>query len=93
MLKDVVFVEPLSDYRIRIRFEDGVDGVADVAKMVPFEGVFKPLKNLSEFAKVHVNLELGTVEWECGADLDPDVLYSEITGIPIPNYVLVTENK
>ena len=41
MLKDVVFAEPLDGYQLRLRFEDGVEGVVDVAKLCPFEGVFR----------------------------------------------------
>jgi hypothetical protein len=89
MLKDVVFVEPKDDYRLRLRFEDGIEGIVDVTKLVSFKGIFSPLKDSSEFSRVRVNSELGTIEWECGADLDPDVLYAEITGIPIPHYDFV----
>jgi hypothetical protein len=89
MLKDVVFVEPMADYRIHLRFEDGLEGIVDVAKLVLFKGVFTPLNNVSEFVKVRVNTDLGIVEWDCGADLDPDVLYAVVSGIPIPNYDLI----
>jgi hypothetical protein len=41
------------------------------------------LKDGREFAKVRVDPELGTIVWPNGADLDPDVLYAEITGKPI----------
>jgi len=83
MLKDVVFVEPLDDYQLRLRFEDGVEGVVDVAKFCPFEGVFRPLKDREQFVQVRIDPELGTVCWASGADLDPDVLYSIVTGKPI----------
>ena len=37
-----------------------------------------------EFAPVRVDPESGTIEWPDGVDLCPDVLYSAVTGIPIP---------
>ena len=86
MLTDITDVRPLDDYRLDLRFEDGVRGSVDVAKLVRFEGVFAPLKSLDEFQRVRVNPELGTVYWPCGADLDPDVLYSLVTGKPIPSF-------
>ena len=87
MLKDIVHVTPRKDYHLFLRFEDGVEGVVDVARLVPFKGVFAPLKDEAEFKKVRVNRELGSIEWECGADLDPVVLYSAVTGRPLPDYV------
>jgi len=83
MLKDIVEVRHLGGYRLGLRFEDGVSGEVDLSSRLRFEGVFAPLKDLSEFAKVEVNPELGTIVWPNGADLDPDVLYSAVTGEPI----------
>lgn len=80
MLKDIVEVQPMQDYRIRLRFEDGVEGEVDIAEMVRFEGVFAPLRDRTEFLKVRVDPELGTICWPNGADLDPDVLYAKVTG-------------
>ena len=48
-----------------------------------FTGVFAPLADEAEFARVRVDPELGTVVWPGGADLDPDVLYAAVTGEPI----------
>jgi len=80
MLKDITEVQPLDGYRIRIRFEDGVEGVFDLSEVVEFTGVFAPLRDLAEVRKVKVNPELGTVCWPNGADLDPDVLYAHLKG-------------
>jgi Protein of unknown function (DUF2442) len=83
MLKDIVEAMPLDEYRIHLRFEDGVEGTIDVARIVRFEGVFAPLCERAFFTQVQVNSELGTIVWPNGADLDPDVLYAEITKAPI----------
>jgi hypothetical protein len=79
MLKDIISATALGDYRLQLRFEDGVEGVVDLAKRVSFRGVFEPLRDTSYFAQVRVNPELGTVVWPNGADLNPDVLYEEVT--------------
>lgn len=47
-------------------------------------GVFAPLKDIAYFAQVAVDPEAGTLVWPNGVDLDPDVLYSEATGTPLP---------
>ena len=83
MLKDIVAVSSLGDYRLRLRFEDGVEGVVDLAPHISFRGVFEPLRDPTYFAQVRVDPELGTVTWPNGADLDPDVLYARVTGNPI----------
>jgi hypothetical protein len=81
-MKDVVSVTPFDPYRLQIRFEDGVEGSVALDELIPFEGVFAPLSDPSEFRKVTVHPELGVVCWPNGADLDSDVLYSRITGTP-----------
>ncbi len=80
MLKDIIAVEYVHEYKLHIKFEDGVDGVIDVADLINFTGVFAPLADLDYFAQVFVDPEIGTICWPNGADLDPDVLYSEATG-------------
>ena len=83
MLKDIVEARPTGGYRVYLRFEDGVEGEIDLETLVDFEGVFEPLKDPAEVAKVRVDRDLGTIVWESGADLDPDVLYAQLTGKPI----------
>ena len=83
MLKDVVEVRALGGHRVHLRFEDGVQGVLDLGRVIEFRGVFEALEDPREFARVRVDPELGTIAWPNGADLDPDVLYAEVTGRPI----------
>jgi hypothetical protein len=83
MLADIVAASALGDYRLHLRFEDGVEGVVDLAPHLSFRGVFGPLRDPEYFAQVRVDPELGTVVWPNGADLDPDVLHARVTGMPI----------
>ena len=83
LLKDIIAVKPSTEYRLLIRYEDGVEGEIDLSKILRFTGVFEPLLQKNFFAKVYVDQELGTICWPNGADLDPDVLYSVISGQPI----------
>ena len=90
MLKDIVDVKPLPEYRLHLRFEDGVQGIIDVSAIIEFVGVFEPLKDPNYFTSVSVNPEWGTIYWPSGADLDPDKLYSAISGEPLPDFEAIT---
>ncbi|CAA7625718.1 conserved hypothetical protein [Candidatus Terasakiella magnetica] len=84
MDRDVVKVTRTGDWTLMLRFQDGTEGELDFSQVLSFKGVFSVLKDPAEFAKVTVNSELGTICWPNGADLDPYVLYSRITGAPLP---------
>jgi len=86
MLTDVVEVRPLEGYQLYVRFGDGVAGVLDLQKLIQFEGVFAALRQRSFFEQVRVNPELGAICWPNGADLDPDVVYAQLSGRPIPSF-------
>ena len=66
MLKDLVEVRPLGGYRLHLRFEDGVEGDVDLGGVIEFKGIFAPLRDEKEFAKVRVHSELGTIVWPDG---------------------------
>jgi len=84
MLITVLAVTPLDGHRLRLRFSDGVEGEVDVRTLVAFDGVFAPLRDEAYFRRVRVDRGLGTIVWPDGADLDPQVLYSAVTGAPLP---------
>ena len=83
MLPNVLSVTQAGPYRLKLRFDDGAEGEIDITKMTTFEGVFEPLKDPGYFSQVKVDPEAGTIVWPNGADLDPLVLHSKVTGKPI----------
>ena len=83
MLPSVIEVSQAGRYILRLRFDDGVEGEVDIGKTVTFDGVFEPLRDPGYFSQVRVDPELGTIVWPNGADLDPLVLHSLVTGVPI----------
>jgi hypothetical protein len=66
----------LDHYRIRLSFDDGVEGNIDLQHELWGE-VFEPLKDLSVFKLFRVDLELNTIVWPNGADLAPEYLYEQ----------------
>jgi hypothetical protein len=78
MLNRVVRVTPLTKYRLRVEFDDGVSGTIDLADELTGE-VFEPLRDEALFRQVAID-EYGAVCWPNGPDLAPDAMYLEITG-------------
>ena len=77
MNKDVIAVEPLSGWRLRLTFEGAETRDVDVAEIISFEGIFQPLRDPSYFRQVSVAPDVGTITWPNGADICPDVLYEK----------------
>lgn len=86
MLHDVVEVTPLGGHRLRLRFDNGVEGEIDLFPRLEFRGVFVPLKDPAYFARVRIEADGGTICWPNQADIDPVVLYSWVTGKAIPDF-------
>ena len=67
---------------VELTFRDGSVGVVDLGpKFLYWGGVFIPLHDPAEFARVTVDQEWGTLVWPNGVDLDPDVLYEAAHGL------------
>lgn len=85
MFPRITQVRHIRDYLLELTFADGVRAELDFKKrIVGRGGVFVALKNIDFFRQVRVDSELGTLVWPNDVDLDPDVLYSQATGKPIP---------
>lgn len=78
MLYDVVEVEARPDFRVWVRFEDGLQGEVDLSDLAG-KGVFKRwTEKPSELAEVSVDPESGTIVWPGGLDVAPDRLYADV---------------
>ena len=85
MFPRIIAVKYVQDYVLALTFADGRQATMDFTdKIVGRGGVFTPLEDIHFFAQVTVDPEAGTLVWPNGVDLDPDVLYSEATGTPLP---------
>ena len=85
MFPRVSKVSYLKDYVLELTFTNGVSAVLDFQhRIVGRGGVFRALENKDFFRKVRVDPEIGTLVWPNEVDFDPDVLYSEATGTPLP---------
>ena len=80
MIAVVTRVTILEPYRLHLEFDDGTSGEVDIAELVPFHGIFAPLRDPEAFRQVRLNREFGTIVWPNGADLDPFVLHEWAQG-------------
>lgn len=78
-LTDVIAVKALENYELELTFDDGTKGRVDIAKLVPFTGIFAALKDKDYFRTVFINKDTGTICWKNGADLSPVFLRKNIT--------------
>jgi len=68
-------VKPLEGFRVRLEFTDYSVKEIDLGPFLDGP-IFAPLReNADLFRRVRVDSDLGTIVWENGADICPDVLY------------------
>jgi len=71
-------VKPLSNFVVFLEFTDGTNRNIDLEPYLHGK-VFEKLRNSPEaFRAVKVDEKSGTICWENGADIDPDVLYHNL---------------
>jgi hypothetical protein len=68
-----------------VRFDDASEGRVDLSDIAG-RGVFKAWDDPAVWSAVRVEPGSRTVTWPGEIDLDPDVLYSDVTGKPLPGY-------
>ena len=69
-------VEALEKFRVRITFQNEVQKEIDLEKFLRGE-IFAPIRKDPEIFR-SVKVIGGTVGWDNGADIDPDVLYYDL---------------
>lgn len=70
-------VVPLEEFRVRLEFEDGTQREIDLEPYL-HGPIFEPIRRNSVVFR-SVKVEGGTIAWDNGADIDPDVLYYGLT--------------
>ena len=78
MIPKVVEVKPMADYRLWLRFHDGISGIVDLSDEL-WGPMFEPLRDVGLFAQARLDPELDTVTWPNGADLAPAFLYEQVS--------------
>lgn len=77
MIVEPVEVKALKNYKIWIKYADGVKGEVDLSGLVG-RGVFTIWNDYSEFEKVHIGSH-GAIAWSEEIDLCPDSIYLKVT--------------
>jgi len=88
----VISVEPLENYKLRLKLSDGRTGIFDVIPYLDM-GVFRELKNPGYFRRVYI--DYGTVVWPHEQDIAPDTIEMDLQPEPELNkpYSGVTDNR
>ena len=69
-------VEPLENFRVRIIFQNDVQKEIDLDTFLRGE-IFEPIRKDPQIFR-SVKVMGGTIGWDNGADIDPDVLYYDL---------------
>lgn len=70
-------VQALPGFKIRVQYEDGVEGEVDLSQYVG-KGVFAAWDDLGFFESVHVSPH-GSIAWSEDIELCADSIYLELT--------------
>lgn len=74
MIPSIVEVTATQKYTLNILFSNGENRSFDMSPYIDI-GLFQELKNKEMFTTVKKSFD--TVEWDNGADIDPEFLYTE----------------
>ncbi len=75
-LRKVVSAKAMSGFRLRLQFDDGIEGIVDLSYLKG-QGVFKLWDDEKFFRKVSVG-EHGDVTWGAEVDMCPQALYMKV---------------
>ena len=72
-LKEAKYIE---DFRIYLRFNDGLAAEIDLENEIRKYRAAEPLKSRDKFSQFYLD-SWPTLAWECGFDLAPESLYAK----------------
>jgi hypothetical protein len=82
MIPRIVDVEPLPDFKLKLRFATGEWRQFNLAPWLD-RGLFKEIKDSPALYNA-VGISFHTLAWPNGADLDPELLYEASVPLDVP---------
>ncbi|HPD45286.1 MAG TPA: DUF2442 domain-containing protein [Anaerohalosphaeraceae bacterium] len=79
MYYDLREIKVMDGYKLFVRFEDGKQGIADLADIVDQGGVFEQLKDRALFEQASIDKDWAVLCWPGGIDIAPETLYSLVS--------------
>ena len=80
MYYDVVEAKYENNFRIKLLFADGSEGIADLKSIISKGGVFLELQDLNKFKEFFIHDELKVLTWANEIDIAPETLYTLAIG-------------
>ena len=74
---EVTAAEYIDQFRIRIRFNNGDEGIVNLADSL-WGPMFEPLRDPTVFRRFEVSDVLHTITWDNNADLAPEHLHRKM---------------
>ena len=71
-------VKPLHDFIVLVNFTDGTKREINLEPYLRGKVFEKIREDISIFRSMKIDERMGTIIWENGADIDPDVLYHNL---------------
>jgi hypothetical protein len=89
MIPEVVDIEILPDYKLKVRLSNGKTGIFDVRPYLD-RGIFSELKDDAYFKRARI--EFGTVVWPNEQDFSPETIEAKMKAIKIVEGAYEKEN-
>ena len=87
---DIIDLKYIDNYKLRLTFKNGKQGIVDLGKYSHKGGVFSRFSDINYFKKVYV--DHGVLCWPDNVDIAPETIYSMATGEQLPEW-MKTESK
>jgi hypothetical protein len=89
----ILTARPLAGHRLKVRFNDGLEGIFHV-EPERRGGVFLKLLDAGVFDAVTVDPDFGCVQWPGGVDLCPDTMHQAMTAAvsDLPDEMVLRED-
>lgn len=91
-LARITEAEAIGGFAVRLTFTDGLVRELDLEPLLT-GGVLAALRDPDVFAGLHVDPTAGTIAWNTGVDLDPDVLHGDYEPAGGPGPRLLNEYR